>query len=83
LENDFKETPSHVKIQPQLSIVLNFDLKGKQQMMKKAMFCAVPVLGLMVGGCNTEGAIVIAGISAGLLGGVIELGELIAQAFGA
>jgi hypothetical protein len=52
-------------------------------MMKKAMFCAIPVLGLMIGGCNTEAVLVIGGVSAGLLGGVIELGELIARAVGA
>lgn len=52
-------------------------------MMKKAIFSAIPVLALLITGCNTEAAIVIAGVSAGLLGGVIELGELIARAFGA
>jgi hypothetical protein len=51
-------------------------------MMKKVMLGSAATMFLALTGCNAEGAIVIGGISVGLLGGAIEVVESILQIFG-
>jgi hypothetical protein len=46
-------------------------------MLKKAMICAIPALGLLIGGCNAQAGIVIGAVATGLAGGIAEVIELI------